>query len=162
MPGSRVRVPPLLFPKPFRDFIPLTVMPRQLALSALAAVLLASPVPAQSVAGEWNATYDTPGGPRSFTVVLEVSGDSLTGVVKRPAGESPLSGRIAGDSVHFSYLITYGDNTLTIGISARVTGDAMSGVARFGFQAEAAFSARRAKRPESSGRFWPFGCSGTL
>ena len=102
---------------------------------------------AQSVAGEWDATYNTPGGPRSFKIVFVVQGDSLKGTVKRAAGDSPLAGTIKGDVVQFTYTIEYNGNALDIGISAKVEGDTMTGRVNFGGAAEDEFSAQRVKRP---------------
>jgi hypothetical protein len=112
-------------------------------LIALAAVLSAPAARAQAVAGEWDASYNTPGGVRSFKIVLAVQGDSLRGTVKRSAGDAPLTGTITGDVVTFSYTIEYGGNALVIAITAKVTGDTMSGTANFGGEAEEEFSARR-------------------
>jgi hypothetical protein len=116
---------------------------------ALLAGFLAAPALAQApqVAGEWDATYNTPGGPRSFKIVLQVKGDSLTGTVKRSDGSVPLAGTIKGDVVTFSYTIAYNNEALTLTISAKVRGDAMAGTVDFAGMGQEEFSAQRAKSP---------------
>ncbi|MGQ0702924.1 MAG: serine hydrolase domain-containing protein [Gemmatimonadales bacterium] len=121
-----------------------------LALMTLWVIPCAS---AQGVDGEWDASYETPGGTRSFKLVLVTKGDSVTGVVKRTAGDSPLRGIIRGDSIWFSYAIEYGGNALPIDIAGIVTGDTMSGTASFGGQAQEPFVARRVRPPGPGDRF---------
>ena len=123
---------------------------RILALAfALAMCVVVTPVAAQSVAGEWNAQMNTPGGTREFKVLIQVKGDSLSGTVKRPAGDVPLSGSIKGDAVTFAYTIDYGGNALVLTVTATLKGDDMKGTIDFGGNASEAFSATRAPKPAS-------------
>jgi len=112
-----------------------------LSLAALAAVPSAA---AQSVAGEWNATMNTPGGTREFKVIFVVKGDSLSGTVKRATGDVPLRGTIKGNAVNFSYTIEYGGNPLELTVAATLNGDSMAGSIDLGGNAQEAFSAKRA------------------
>jgi hypothetical protein len=89
----------------------------------------------------------TPGGVRNFKIVFQVNDDRLTGTVKRPAGDVPLTGTQKGDTVRFSYAINYNDNPLEITISTIVTGDTMKGTVDFGGVAQDEFSAKRAPAP---------------
>lgn len=111
-----------------------------LALVAFAAV---PPVRAQSVAGEWNATMNTPGGPSSFKVILQVKGDSLSGTVKRRAGDSPLAGTVKGQDITFWYTIDYNGNALAMTVTAKLTGDEMKGTVDMNGNATEEFAARR-------------------
>lgn len=111
------------------------------------ALFATAPLPAQSVAGEWDAEIDTPGGPRPFKIVFAVHGDSLSGTVKRPAGEVPLLGSVRGDTVRFAYTIVYNENELTLSVTAKLTGDTMAGTVDFGGAAQEAFRARRSSAP---------------
>jgi len=121
---------------------------RVLALAfALAMCVVVTPAAAQSVAGEWNAQYNTPGGTREFKVFIQVKGDSLSGTVKRPVGEVPLSGSIKGDAVTFAYTIDYGGNALVLTVTATLAGDTMKGTVDFGGNASESFSATRAPKP---------------
>ena len=99
------------------------------------------------VAGEWDASYNTPGGPRSFKIVFQVKSDSLSGTVKRSDGEVPLKGTIKGDQISFSYTIAYNNEALALTIVAKVTGDTMAGTVDFAGMAQEEFSATRVKSP---------------
>lgn len=113
------------------------------ALAALAAAPTASAQTAVNVAGEWNATMNTPGGSRAFKVVFVQQGDSLSGTVRRATGDVPLQGKVKGYDVTFQYTIDYGGNALTLVVSTVVTGDSMKGSIDLGGVTEA-FSAERA------------------
>jgi hypothetical protein len=114
-----------------------------LAFAALAAVPTAAAQSAVNVAGEWNATMNTPGGARSFKVVFVQQGDSLSGTVRRATGDVPLQGKVKGNDVTFQYTIDYGGNALTLVVSTTVTGDSMKGSIDLGGATEA-FTAERA------------------
>ena len=70
----------------------------------------------------------------------------MTGTVKRPAGEVPLTGTVKGDTVSFSYTILYNDNPLVLTVTAKLSGDSLTGVVDFGGAAQEEFSAKRAPR----------------
>jgi hypothetical protein len=114
-----------------------------LAFAALAAVPTAGAQSAVNVAGEWNATMNTPGGARNFKVVFVQQGDSLSGTVRRATGDVPLQGKVKGNDVTFQYTIDYGGNALTLVVSTTVTGDSMKGSIDLGGVTEA-FTAERA------------------
>lgn len=114
-----------------------------LVFAAFAAAPTAAAQSAVNVAGEWNATMNTPGGARNFKVVFVQQGDSLTGTVRRATGDVPLQGRVKGSDVTFQYTIDYGGNALTLVVSTTVTGDSMKGSIDLGGVTEA-FSAERA------------------
>lgn len=95
-----------------------------------------------SIAGDWEGTYNTPGGARPLRFSLVVDGEKLTGTVKRSNGDVPLSGSIKGDKIDFNYTINYGGNDLTLFFNGKVTGDKMSGVVLIG-STEDTWSAQR-------------------
>lgn len=99
-----------------------------------------------SVTGDWDGSFNTPGGARPFKLVLKADGDKLSGTVKRASGDVALTGTIKGDVINFSYTINYGGNDLTLIYSGKVTGDAMSGSVSFGGNAEETWSAKRAAK----------------
>lgn len=99
-----------------------------------------------SVAGDWDGSFNTPGGARPFKLVLKVDGEKLTGTAKRASGDVPITGTIKGDVINFSYTINYGGNDLTLMYSGKVAGDAMSGTVSFGGNAEESWSAKRAAK----------------
>ncbi len=119
-------------------------MKRLILVAAMFGVALTTDLSAQSIAGEWDASINTPGGARSFTIVFQVNGDTLTGTVKREAGDVPLAGTIKGSAVRFSYTVNYNGNPLELTITATVTGDAMKGTVDFAGAAEDEFWAKRA------------------
>jgi hypothetical protein len=121
-----------------------------LLLGVLCAGGAATAAPAQSIAGEWDATINTPGGPRPLKIIFQVKGDSLSGTVKRPAGDVPLTGTITGDVVRFTYSVNYNGNVLALTIAAKVTGDSMAGTVDFGGAAEDEFFAKRVPAPPRS------------
>ena len=105
---------------------------------------------AQSVAGEWDATLNTPGGARQFKIVFKQDGEKLTGTVKREAGDAALTGTIKGTAVQFSYTVDYNGNALTLTMTTKLDGNTMKGTVSFGGQAEDEFSATRAAvKPDS-------------
>lgn len=105
---------------------------------------LTPPAAAQSIAGEWDAAINTPGGVRPFRIVFLVDGEKLTGTVKRPAGDAPLAGLVKGDTVQFSYTIEYNGNALVLTVIATAAGDSLRGFVDFGGVAQDAFWAMRA------------------
>ena len=114
----------------------------------LTAVILSTPVvQAPSIAGEWDASINTPGGTRSFKILFQVDGEKVTGTVKREAGDVPLAGTIKADTLRFSYTVNYNGNALELAMVARVTGDTMKGTVSFAGQAEDEFWAKRAAPP---------------
>lgn len=100
---------------------------------------------AQSIAGVWDASINTPGGVREFKIVFQVDSGKVTGTVKRPAGDVPLTGTITGNALTFSYTIDYNGNALTLTMVATVDGDSMKGTVDFGGAAQDDFAAKRSK-----------------
>lgn len=115
----------------------------KIVVTAVAIALAAAPRASQTVAGDWDASYETPGGARSFRVVFVVDGEKLTGTVKRPTGEVPLVGTVVKDSVKFAYSIEYNGRPLAMNVAAKVTGDSMKGQIDFAGQAQEPFQATR-------------------
>lgn len=109
------------------------------------AILSAGSIVAQapSVAGEWDAVFNTPGGPRPFKLILQVDGEKLTGTAKRSNGDVPITGTIKGSNITFSYTISYNDNNLTLFYTGTVKGDSMSGTVAFNETASDEWSAKR-------------------
>lgn len=105
----------------------------------------------KSVAGDWDASFETPGGSRPFKLVLKVEGEKLSGTAKRSSGDVPVSGTIKGSDIVFSYTVSYNGNDLTLTFSGKVAGDSMSGSVSFGGNADDAWSAKRApvEKPKS-------------
>ena len=97
----------------------------------------------KSVAGEWEATFNTPGGPQPLRLILKVDGEKLTGTAKRSRGDVPLTGTIKGDDITFAYTIDYNGNPVTISFTGKVKGDTMGGTVSFNENATDEWSAKR-------------------
>ena len=102
----------------------------------------------KSIAGEWNATFNTPGGPQPLTLIFKVDGEKITGTAKRSRGDVPIAGTIKGDDITFAYSIDYNGNPVTITFTGKVKGDTMGGSVSFNDQAGDDWSAKRAAAPK--------------
>lgn len=104
-----------------------------------------------SVAGDWDAVFNTPGGPRPFKLILKVDGEKLTGTAKRSSGDVPISGTIKGNDITFAYTISYNGNDVTLTYAGKVNGDTMAGTVMFNESAGDEWSAKRApaEKPRS-------------
>ena len=104
----------------------------------------AGQISAQStVAGEWDASMNTPGGPRPFKLVFKVDGDKITGTAKRSNGDVPLAGTVKGDEISFSYTIDYNGNAVTLSFTGKLKGDAIAGTVYFNENTSDEWSAKR-------------------
>ena len=113
------------------------------AVVSLTVLFSVGAVAQKSVEGEWDAVFNTPGGPRPFKLVLKVDGERLTGMAKRPSGDVPVAGTIKGIDISFSYSISYNGNTVTLNYTGKVSGDSMSGTVMFNENASDEWSAKR-------------------
>jgi hypothetical protein len=97
----------------------------------------------KSVAGEWDAVCNTPGGPQPLKLVLKVDGEKLTGTANRSRGDVQLTGTIKGDDISFAYSIDYNGSPVTITFTGKVKGDTMGGTVFFNDTASEEWSAKR-------------------
>ena len=89
-----------------------------------------------------------PNGGGSPTLTFAVKGDSVTGTVKRPTGETfPLKGTIKGKDLTYSYSIPTESQQVLVTVKAKVMGDSLSGTMDFGGQATGELTAKRTKSP---------------
>jgi hypothetical protein len=100
-------------------FTCLYLIPGLLALSGLAL--------AQSVAGEWNATMETPGEPVNYKAIFKVDGEKLSGTIKRSSGDTALQGTVKGKEIKFSYTVDYNGQALAISVTGTLEGDTIKG-----------------------------------
>ena len=99
----------------------------------------------KTIAGEWDAAMNTPGGVRNFKIVFQIEGEKLTGTVKRASGDVPLVGTLKGKDLEFSYTVQYNGNNLSISMTGKFEGDSINGTVSFGESGqEDAWSAKRA------------------
>jgi L-seryl-tRNA(Ser) seleniumtransferase len=108
-------------------------------------IMFAGPASAQkTVAGEWDAQFNTPGGPQPLKLILKVDGEKLSGTAKRSRGDVALTGTVKGEDITFGYTIEYNGNAVTLTFTGKVKGDAMSGTVSFNDSASDDWSAKRA------------------
>src|SRR5947209_9011915 len=120
-----------------------------LALCSIALLTFTASAQKTSVAGEWDASMNTPGGPRPFKLVFKTAGEKLTGTVVRNDGQIPLIGTIKGNEISFSYTITYNGHDLVLTLNGKVNGDAIVGQVDFGGNGGDEWSAKRAAKPKT-------------
>lgn len=119
------------------------------AAFGLALIFAAGASAQRSVAGEWDATMNTPGGPRPFKLDIKVDGEKLSGTAIRTNGNVPISGTVKGDDIAFSYTISYNGHDLTLSFTGKVSGDKITGIVSFAGQAEDEWGANRsAEKPK--------------
>jgi len=127
-------------------------MKSALLLLAAASMVVSHPVAAQSkaaqaksIAGTWNATVVLPNGGGNPTLTFAVKGDSISGTVKRPSGESfPLRGTIKGKDLTYSYSIPGESQPILVTVKAKVMGDSLSGTMDFAGRGTGQLTAKRA------------------
>lgn len=106
---------------------------KKLCLCAISSLfLLAISVSAQSVAGEWQATLETPGEPSVSKLTLKQDGEKLSGTLKGQRGENEVQGTLKGKEFRLGYSINYNGNAVPIAITATLDGDMLKGSASFG------------------------------
>lgn len=105
----------------------------------------------KSVAGEWDAEFNTPGGPQPLKLIIKVDGEKISGTAKRSRGDVAISGTIKGEDIVFGYTIDYNGNPVTLTFTGKFKGDAMSGTVSFNDQASDEWSAKRApEKPKTN------------
>ena len=117
---------------------------KKLLLTVAMSLTALSTAAAQSVAGEWDASMNTPGGPRPFKVIFVQSGETLTGTVKRATGDVPLEGTIKGTAVKFRYMINYNGSPIAMEVTSTLSGNDMKGSIEIASQMQEEFVAKRA------------------
>lgn len=120
------------------------IIPTLFAVAFVLSGVLSLSAQSTSVAGEWDAVFNTPSGPRPFKLILKVDGEKLTGTAKRQSGDVAVTGSIKGDAITFGYTIEYNGNAVTLTYTGKVKGDTMSGMVSFNDNASDEWSAKRA------------------
>ena len=98
---------------------------------------------APDVTGEWEASYVTPLGPQELKIYLQQEGPRLSGHTESEFGESQVRGSIQGDEVKFSWTEVDGGKQVTIAVTAKASGDSITGTAKVGERGDGAFKAER-------------------
>jgi hypothetical protein len=113
-------------------------------VAAFFVVSLASGAFAQSPAGGWDLTVDTPQGPNTSTLTLKLDGDKLSGDLASPAGSAPVSGTFSAGTVAVTANLDIQGTTLQLGITGKMDADTMTGSVKLGDFGEFPFTAKRA------------------
>lgn len=101
-------------------------------LAAVATLVLALPASAQSVAGTWELSWETPRGAQTTTFVFAQSGMNVTGTARVRRGENTVEvpvkdGMLHGDRLTFSMELGMGQRMMAQTFTATVKGDSMEG-----------------------------------
>jgi len=122
----------------------------------LAAVVLATPLQAQSLTGTWTVTTEGRGGQITRTLVLSQEGSALTGTITfalggrrgggaRGAGQSLVlsEGSVEGNAFRFTMTVDVQGTTITQRHSGTFEGDTMAGRIEGGRGGSQPFTGRR-------------------
>lgn len=96
-----------------------------------------------SADGNWKITINTPMGARTVNAAITTSGDSFTGQVESDMGSQPISGKVNGDNLTWSFDIT-SPMPMKLDFDAKVDGDKMTGNVKLGMFGNAPLSGERA------------------
>ena len=112
---------------------------RNLLITLLLSVAMASPGAAQDLTGTWEiSTQGGRGGPQTSTLVLAQDGETLTGTITcsfggrggRGGGPQELefsNGTVDGSAFSFTVTLSFQGNSIDLNYSGTVDGDEMSG-----------------------------------
>jgi hypothetical protein len=107
-------------------------------------LFIASPAVAQTnVAGDWDVTINSPQGANTSKVTFKQDATKLDGMIKSPAGETPIGGTIEADEVKVAFTINFQGMPFEIKLNGKLVGDTMAGKADFGGFAEGDWTAKR-------------------
>ncbi len=74
--------------------------------------------------GKWTAEVTTPRGTQTLTFDFHVDGTALTGKITSPRGDSDITeGKIDGDNIAFSQVVSFNGNDMKIVYTGKVDGD---------------------------------------
>ncbi|MFN7926490.1 MAG: hypothetical protein U0Y68_00835 [Blastocatellia bacterium] len=105
---------------------------------------------AQSVAGDWQVTLNSPQGSQTSNMALKQEGDNLSGALKNERGELPVKGTIKGSDVTIKFTVKFQDNDFPITLTGKLAGNDIKGDADFGGLAQGDWSAKRAGEAASA------------
>ena len=107
-------------------------------------LFIAAPAVAQTtVAGDWDVTINSPQGANTSKVTFKQDANKLDGMIKSPAGETPIGGIIDADEVKVAFTINFQGMPFEIKLNGKLVGDTMAGKADFGGFAEGDWTAKR-------------------
>ncbi|MBI5086814.1 MAG: hypothetical protein HZB13_19730 [Acidobacteria bacterium] len=112
---------------------------------AMMLCLMALPLAAADVTGDWKVEGEIAGNPVTPTCTLKQEGAKLSGACKSELGESALKGEVDGEKVKFEYEIDYNGTKYLLTYSATLdSANSMKGTVDAGV-ASGAFTAKKEK-----------------
>lgn len=108
-----------------------------------AAIPAAKPATATNLSGEWMLTVETPMGARDMKLTATQTGETLTGTIANPRGDSAIAGTVKGSAVAFSMKINAQGQDVQIDYAGTIEGDSMKGTAQFGSFGSGTFTGKR-------------------
>lgn len=103
-------------------------MPRTLLLLLIAVALIAIPLAAADVSGDWNFKVSSPEGEHPARLTITQQGEKITGAFSSDHGQQKIEGTVKGNQIQFTVRYTGGDEAMTIPFNGKVQdGDKMSG-----------------------------------
>ena len=104
------------------------MIPRTLLLLAVTLALVAIPLAAADVSGDWNFKVSSPEGDHPARLSITQQGEKITGAFSSDHGQHKIEGTVKGDQIQFTVRYTCGDETMAIPFNGKVqAGDKMSG-----------------------------------
>jgi hypothetical protein len=139
-PASSIKPVPrsVNIPGARRGYAILSGMKRLLVFFTLAALALAA-----DITGNWTLDVETEMGSGSPTFTFKQDGEKLTGTYRGQLGEAPLTGKVTGDKVEFSFEISPTGEKWKVVYSGTVSADTMQGTIDFGGQATGTFKGKK-------------------
>jgi hypothetical protein len=104
---------------------------------ALLAMLLVGAAPTSllaqsSVAGDWSLVINGPQGAIDSDATLAQDGDTVTGTMSGPQGESTVSGTLAGATLTLAFNVVTPNGPIDVKMTAEVSGGDMKGTLDYG------------------------------
>jgi hypothetical protein len=105
---------------------------RALVLALFVSVGVAALSAQTSVAGDWALIINGPQGTIDSDVAFAQDGDTVTGTMSGPQGESKVSGTMTGSTLTLSFNVVTPNGPIDIKMTAEVAGADMKGTLDFG------------------------------
>jgi hypothetical protein len=105
------------------------------------------PEVAESIAGLWVITVESPMGRDAMQTRFEQSGERLSGVMKAAGADVPLQGNVNGEAIRFDMSLDVRGQSLKLEYAGTVHGDEMTGTVQFGPMGQGNFSGVRRAAP---------------
>jgi hypothetical protein len=139
-PASSINPVPTPVNTPFarRGYAILSGMKRLLLFFTLATIAFAA-----DISGNWTFDVETEMGSGSPTFTFKQDGEKLTGTYRGQLGEAPLTGKVAGDKVEFTFEISPTGEKWKVVYTGTASANTMQGTIDFGGQMSGTFKGKK-------------------